>query len=142
MAAIPPIDYAAGQDKFQQLYDSHNAIIAALNAITAQNELQTTIVNIGDWNMDTSVTVSVAHGLADFTKVRSVLVMVRNDTNDTYYPLDSGVAGGGGGAANGFVQSIDTTNIVLGRNTSGLFDDAAFNATSYNRGYILIQSIK
>ena len=90
-------------------------------------------VQIGDWNMDTADSVSVAHGLSGDTwqRVRSVNVVVRNDTDNTYYDdslEDSDLS----------VNLIDGTNIILDRLIGGIFDNANFDAVSYNRGWITI----
>ena len=96
------------------------------------------IVDIGDWDMDSTAILSVAHTIGDFKKIRSVQAFVRNDTDTLYYPLNTpdflytGTAEGG-------VNYWDTSIVRLGRITGGVFDSADFNATSYNRGYIVIE---
>ena len=96
------------------------------------------IVDIGDWDMDGTAILSVAHTIGDFKKIRSVQAFVRNDTDTLYYPLNTpdflytGTAEGG-------VNYWDTSIVRLGRVTGGVFDSADFNATSYNRGYIVIE---
>lgn len=42
---------------------------------------------------------------------------------------------------NGGEGIIDATNIVLERRAAALFDDIAYDATSYNRGWITIKYI-
>ena len=94
------------------------------------------VIDIGDWDMDTDATKNVAHGLStDYKKIRSVRAIIRNDTDVTYYPLDS--AGAGGSVAGGIVN-IDGTNIQLIRETGGIFDGVGFTSTSYNRGWVFI----
>ena len=96
------------------------------------------IVDIGDRDMDGTAILSVAHTIGDFKKIRSVQAFVRNDTDTLYYPLNTpdflytGTAEGG-------VNYWDTSIVRLGRVTGGVFDSADFNATSYNRGYIVIE---
>ena len=95
-------------------------------------------INIGDWDMDADAGASVAHGLT-LANIRRISVMIRNDTGgtDLQYPLDwantSGVVQGS--------VLLGTVNVVLSRLASGTFDTTAFNATSYNRGWITIDYI-
>ena len=95
------------------------------------------IIDIGDWDMDGTANLSVAHAIGDFKKIRSVQAFVRNDTDTIYYPLNT--LNFGTGTAEGGVNYWDSTIVRLGRITGGLFDSADFNATSYNRGYIVIE---
>ena len=95
------------------------------------------IVDIGDWDMDGTAILSVAHTIGDFKKIRSVQAFVRNDTDTLYYPLNT--LNFYTGTAEGGVNYWDTSIVRLGRITGGDFDSADFNATSYNRGYIVIE---
>lgn len=93
------------------------------------------VVNIGDWNMDALDYVIVAHGLT-YTKIRSVDVVIFKDSNDPLmYPL---TITSSSGVAQGWVSLIDSVYISIDRLTGGLFDNANYNETSYNRGYITI----
>ena len=95
-------------------------------------ELRVKVINIGDWDMDATANVSISHGLT-FTKIRSVIAMIRHDTLDVLYDInyiiDSTLAGG---------LSANLTDIFLFRVTSGFFDATTFDATSFNRGFIMI----
>lgn len=97
--------------------------------------LLTTVIEIGDWDM-TVGTATVAHGLT-LSKIRSISIMIRRDDAAAQYPLDSvaisTIVGQGG------IGSLSTTQITLYRLTGGIFDDANFSATSYNRGWIIIK---
>lgn len=99
--------------------------------------LKKKVVNIGDWNMDSTVSVTVAHGLADFKKIRAIDCIVRNDSDTTYANLLA-LAPGGSQEPGGSAQFIDSTNITLVRKTSGTFDSTSFDSTSYNRGWVTI----
>ena len=81
-------------------------------------KVHTKIIEIGDWDMDADTTVNVAHGL-DFDKIRGVSVIIRHDTqNETYkietLPAFADVAGG--------VGAIGAAFITLRRLVSGFFD--------------------
>ena len=106
----------------------HLADAVAIKITSGTNQLYTKVIQIGDWDMDTDATVNVAHGLSNFKKVRGYDVIIRNDADTAYGSIYA--AGNTGG--------LDSTNIVLTRDTSGIFDSANYNATSYNRGWVKI----
>lgn len=95
------------------------------------------VINIGDWNMDADATVAVAHGIADFTKIRRINAMILNDLSTVMLPLDLY----SGSVTQGGVFNLDSTNITLVRYATGGFDDPAFDSTSFNRGYITIDYV-
>jgi hypothetical protein len=84
------------------------------------------IINIGDWNMVSTVAVSIAHGL-DYTKIKSVSATIRNDNQISHYSLFE----------SGTVRWADTT-ITLGRATGGQFDSSQFDSIGFNRGWVII----
>ena len=92
-------------------------------------------INIGDWDMDATASVNVAHGLSatEWKTIRQVDIIIRNDADTGYYPLRKGYDGVTG---NGFVNVIGSTNITLNRVASGDFDNTNFDSTSYNRGWV------
>ena len=93
------------------------------------------VIEIGDWNMDTTNSVDVAHGLT-LGNIRSVNAMIRDDTNSVYYNFESFTVG----AADGLAQIIGSTStyISLTRDEGGFFDSTGFDSTSFNRGWITI----
>ncbi len=91
------------------------------------------VVEIGDWDMDTTASVAIAHGLT-LSKIRSVSALIRNDAGTVLYPL----IGHDGAAAAAMIETIDATNINIIRAAGGDFDGADFDSTSYNRGWIKI----
>jgi len=92
------------------------------------------IVDIGDWDMNATVSVTVAHGLT-LANIRSLQVLIRNDTDGTYYELAQ--IHTGSGAISGYFN-VGATNVSLQRETSGFFDSTAFDSTTYNRGWVTI----
>ena len=44
------------------------------------------IIDIGDWNMDATNSVSVSHGISNFKKIRSIEIVIRDDV-DTFYSI-------------------------------------------------------
>jgi hypothetical protein len=105
-------------------------------AVTDQGggaNLKTKVIEIGDWNMDATTTLTIAHGLT-WTKVRHISALIRNDadaenTDFNYYDA--------AGTDTGGIQ-IDATEINLRRPTAGFFDNNGFASTSYNRGWVTI----
>lgn len=97
--------------------------------------LKTKIIEIGDWDMDLDQSVSVAHGLT-LSKIRNVSVLIRNDTGLASYSLHRIEASGG--AIDGGINQIETTNVVLFREAALFFDSVNFDSTSFNRGWITI----
>jgi len=92
-------------------------------------ELKVKVIEIGDWNMDSTSSVNVTHGLT-ITDVRNVDVVIRANNGDIY-----SIRGDG---ADGYWRSSTASYIYLVRTASGLFDSANFNSTSYNRGWVTI----
>jgi hypothetical protein len=90
------------------------------------------VVNIGDWNMDATASVSIAHGVT-YSKIRLIQAFVRNDADSAAYPIYHG-----DGTTNDGFMRYDSTNVVLNVVTGNLFDSVSFDSTSYNRGWITI----
>lgn len=128
--------------------DGSGKVAASSTAASALATLNVviTVLDIGDWNMfigSGTDGVTVAHGLT-LSKIRSVDVMIRDDAGTSFLPLttgDIGGAGTGSGALAGEVTNIDSTNIYLVRRDGSTFDNTAYDATSYNRGWITIISV-
>lgn len=121
------------------VYDIYqkNSITYA-NSINIENYsvVETAIVEIGDWDMDSSPAKVVAHGISDFKKILSVNGTIRDDADTGYYPLMRWDPTGLIEAGEIF---RDSTNIFISRTTGGFFDSADFDSTSYNRGFLIIQ---
>ena len=96
------------------------------------NDIINKEIEIGDWNMDTTETITVAHGIASWKNIREAAAVIRNDADDSYLGLEK-VHHGDAGAV-----EWDSTNINLHRTTSGHFDSSDYDSTSYNRGFITI----
>ena len=94
-------------------------------------ELKCKMVEIGDWNMVSTGTKDVAHGLT-LAGIHSVSVMIRNDDDTTHYNL----LAGGGIIAGGY--TCGSTNVALNRTSGGAFDGISFDSPTYNRGWITI----
>jgi hypothetical protein len=93
------------------------------------------VIEIGDWNMDSTTSVTLAHGLMG-ENIRSVSASILIDPEETLtrYSLEGTDSTG---ALGGQIR-WDGTNVYLIRATSGFFDGVLFNSTSFNRGWITI----
>lgn len=107
--------------------------------------LKTKVIEIGDWDMDADSSVNVPHGLADISKIRGVSVIIRcdagtfqfeNSEERKIWTLNSWSFGGNNMKA--WITGIGDTSIGLQRDELGNFDSTAFNATTYNRGWVTI----
>lgn len=116
----------------------------AYTIFTFMGGLKTEIVSIGDWNMDASPALTVAHGLTA-SDIRSVTAIIYDDAGDGYI-IGAGISvystqlGFGLYGLGSDQPCWDATNFYLQRTNGGFFDGTDFNATSYNRGYIIVQT--
>ena len=97
--------------------------------------LKLKVIEIGDWDMDFTKTVQVAHGLT-IAKIRSLDVMIRNDPDTSHFPLNYPEQINYTDTQGSF--RADAVNIVMSRTANGIFDDVVFDSTDYNRGWITI----
>lgn len=96
------------------------------------------ILDIGDWNMDSTASITVAHGLTT-ANIRNVFVIIRSDNDAIRIPLDyySQVPSP---ISNGYFY-ISGSDVYLLRTSGGGFDATNYNDTSYNRGWIIIEYV-
>jgi hypothetical protein len=100
-----------------------------LNAVIAG--LRRKIVNIGDWDMDSDAGLNISHGLT-YDNIRGVSVLIRDDADSVRILLNS---------EDNSVAAVASTQIQMLRNGGGLFDNVSYDATSYNRGWIIIDYV-
>ena len=100
---------------------------------------KTKTLDIGDWNMDTTAAVDVTHGV-DHKKIRSIDVIIRDDTDAIHQPIDRGfndtnpTQQGAIGS-----DSYSSTAVRITRLAApSAFDNAAYDSTSFNRGWVPI----
>lgn len=103
------------------------------------NQKRTEIIELGDWNMDTTTDIDIVHGL-EYSDIIDAEVLIRNNADTAKDNIGVGVDATDT-TAQGYIGTIDSTNINIVRLTGGKFDDAAYNATSYNRGWLIITYI-
>lgn len=101
--------------------------------------LQTKVIEIGDWDMVSTLNIDVTHGVTA-KNIRSIDVIIRDDFDENYDKLDT--CGTTSGVLQGWIELVRTsglnTTIRLRRLASGYFATTAYDATSFNRGWITI----
>jgi len=98
--------------------------------------LKTEFISIGVWDMSTSGTISVTHGISDFKKIKSInVIIIRDDQQASYDFASFGVVSTE--AINQYVL-IGPTAVVLQRDEDGYFDEANFDSTALSRGAVTI----
>jgi len=100
--------------------------------------IKTKVINIGDWDMDTTANVSVAHGLT-VGNIRNITACIRDDNNSFRYPFPS--FDNATGTLQGWCPSTTSSNVELYRTTGGAFDNTGFDSTSYNRGWVIVEYV-
>lgn len=125
----------AGTDNERIITPAKLAATPLVMHVDGTEKINTKIISIGDWDMDGTTNVDINHGIADYKKIRAVSVVIRDDSDALYRPLnctDSSLN------LQGAVTLIGSTQISLARLTGGLFDGTSYNATTFNRGFITI----
>ena len=117
--------------------------IAELETQRSENPEQACALNciikkIGPWNMDTDKQITIQHGLSEAQRmaVRTIHVMIRDDSFTQSLPLNVHAKGGDW---DGSIADFVTGAIVLKRRTGGHFDNLSYNSTSISRGWIIFQ---
>lgn len=90
-------------------------------------------IELGDWDMDATTTLNVTHGITDWKNIRSVNVIIKNDNDNQYYPIDQYI-----GSSFGFWY-LTSSFIVLNRVVGGGFDSLSYDSTSFNRGWVFLK---
>ena len=100
--------------------------------------LLSTTIQIGTWDMTSGIK-NVAHGIADYQKIRSVSVIIRNDAeNQLVDLLTNGYGGSESSAGIGGYFVVQSTNVVLFPGT-GCFNSTLFNDGAIERGWVTIE---
>jgi hypothetical protein len=109
--------------------------VATTGPVNSNVKLNTKVLEIGDWNMDSTGAIGIAHGLTK-TKIRpSVSVLIRADDGDLYgFNADVN-------ATSQTYYSITDTQVFLIRGIGSFFDSTSYDATSFNRGWVTLHYI-
>jgi len=144
-------------DSKQGLYDSDNRVIACAyrntsdadwinkNILVVVNRTCKVKMEVGDWDMNATQSVTVIHGLENyFANMRSIKVIIRSDSGGTLHMHDLYQFADAADPTliSGGVRDMlptSSTGIVLRRRTGGAFDGTVFDETSYNRGWVTLE---
>ena len=114
---------------FLELSNLINWLSAIFSRISGGNLIKYIVVEIGEWDMDAtaSVTVSYKQAVADinYKRVLGVMVQIFKDgSTESYFPdfVD-------GGMTSVYVDN-STKNVTLTRKASGFFDNTSYDETS------------
>jgi hypothetical protein len=90
-------------------------------------------LELGAWNMDTTYSVLVAHGLSatEFKTVIDIRFIVRDDADGQYYSCPDNDSNVNIQSTNIFVQAV-----IGGKFDNTLFDQTVVARAPYNRGYV------
>jgi hypothetical protein len=126
--------YRDGSSNYLDKYVYSQNQISVIREVDAGGLLLPKVLDIGDWNMDTTQNKSVNHGLGSAWKgIRSIDIIVRNDLDDAYQRHNVNTA-----TSQLQVSNINATVITLTRETGVGFDGTGWDSTSYNRGWVTV----
>lgn len=140
-STLKTITDGLGNDSQLQLSTSKTKADGAFEADTISYDDGTStfalkVVFIGDWDMDATASVTVAHGISSaIGKIRRVSATIRDDASSVERDLTNANSSG---VVNGAI-TWDATNINLSRTAAGTFDQTTYNATGFVRGFITIE---
>jgi len=130
-----------GEYKDQQLSDTlfvSTAGVYSKGIKTDTTAFKTKVIEIGSWDMDTVGSKNVAHGISDYTKIRSINAIIRNDADTLLYPINT-VGGSSGTEPQGNAWAVNNSgSVLLMKVVSGVFDNTSFNDSVINRGWLTI----
>ncbi len=133
-------------DSKRGLYSGNNRVVACVkrstsssiwinkNVLEISNRSCKIKMETGDWDMDITAQITVAHGLGAYNKIRSVSAMIRLDSDTNAYSLNTYSETGTTAES----INVSDTLVILRRSTNGIFDNSNYNLTPYNRGIIAI----
>lgn len=134
--AIYKTDATTYTNKTEMEKKSSDKVHESTISAGGEASLKSKVLKIGDWNMDSTGIVYIAHGLT-FTSIRTISGIVRNDGDTSYYPF-TGVGANVTGQVQLTAFVANSSTIQVERFTGGAFDSANFDSTSYNRGWITV----
>ena len=102
----------------------------------ASGNLKFRIIEIGDWNMDSTVNVTLYHYI-EYNKIRTVNAIIRNDAGTMYFTLPYPTSENNYIDSH-FILNYKDSSVLIARRAGGIFDSSSFDSTSYNRGWVTI----
>lgn len=104
-------------------------------------------VQIGDWDMDATNSIQIDLSSIGVTKIRGIKILIKEDNDGaddsnvySFTEPDTGFNVNGAYiiGVEGITGIVDPGKIYLTRRGTSIFDSSTFNATSYNRGWIIV----
>lgn len=110
-----------------------NNVVGAALLGTILDNMRISVENIGTWNMDSTfdVTISITIPVGDIIFAGGIIY---NDAEDTGYFINANQTFG----ADVGMGYADSSGLNVWRQTGGFFDNALFDSTTINRGYVFI----
>jgi hypothetical protein len=133
--------YTSGNQTVAGVKTFSSTIVGSIDSIretgTGAGTVRKKIIEIGDWNMDSTSTKTVILSPAmTISKIRSVTILIISDEGTELFPFDYLYST----TVSGFFL-VRASEIAMERTIGGVFDSAMFDSTSYNRGWITIEYV-
>lgn len=97
------------------------------------------IIEIGDWDMDSTVWVAINHELLASTIISVDVAIMDDSSTPTMAPHSNLVNAGTGGTEVDVDFYVTSSAVNINRRTGGIYDNASYNQTSFNRGWITLR---
>ncbi len=144
--AITTINLLGGGTAGQVLTKTSSGDFAFIWSDPAPNAIEwLEPIPIGAWNMTTTGGVLVAHGVADFTKIKAYHVIIFNDDASLAFDFLSRASAiqpsGDPMGISGYIAGVNATAVSLERvpvTADGVFFGSDFDDGVINRGYLTI----
>ncbi len=112
--------------------------VSSIAEVGASKEIKLKVLEIGDWDMDATAEVDVAHGLT-YANIRSITGILRADSDVSpahahMIPDHDETTG----RTEIHFHEVNATNVHIHRHNSSEFNGADYDETSYNRGWLVI----
>lgn len=134
-----------GTDFNYEFFDAGDVELAAEAEAINNGDyvIRTKVLPIGSWNMDSTDSVFIPHGLgSDISKVISVTALIRKDDGNQSFMFNQyGNAGGGSGIGYISGANVKLYRAVFLSTPLEIFDSTDFNDSVMNRGWITINYV-
>ena len=131
-----PLDQITGKSATYATSAGTAGTASTANKLTdGSHNIFVTLLDIGDWDMQNVASVSIPHGLT-LSNIRSVQGLIRQDDGSYSVGLIPYIMTAA--EPDAYINQVTATDIVLARKAGGTFVSSYWNATSYNRGWLVV----